>query len=85
MAQINQQIKTFLEINRSHCKNPQILWETCKCFLREFCIVFSSKLKASRMRRLSGIDQEVETLERQQKAQFAEQRSNIISALRRGK
>uniref|UniRef100_A0A8C2C1Q9 exodeoxyribonuclease III n=1 Tax=Cyprinus carpio TaxID=7962 RepID=A0A8C2C1Q9_CYPCA len=82
MVQINQQIKEFVEINRSHCKNPQILWETCKCFIRGFCIAFSSKLKVFRTRRMSEIEQEVQTLEGQQKVQFTEQRSNTISALR---
>lgn len=43
---------------------------------------FSSKLKASKMRRMSEIEQEMETLEGQQKVQFTEQISNIISTLR---
>ena len=82
MVQIKKQIKEFLEMNRSHCKNPQILWETCKCFIRGSCVAFSSKLKALGMRRMSEIEQEVQSLEEQQKVHFTEQRRNTISALR---
>lgn len=51
--QIYRQLKEFSEFNSSQCNNPQILWE---CFIRGVYIAFSSKLKASRSRRMTEFE-----------------------------
>lgn len=48
--QIREKLIEFIEVNRDDCENPQILWETVKCFIRGFCISFSSNLNKARKR-----------------------------------
>lgn len=58
------------------------MWETTKCFLRGFCIAYSSKLKSQSVERMSQLESEIKTLEKQQSESFSENVDISLSVLR---
>lgn len=79
---LQTQLQEFLSFNQTESCNPQILWETTKCFLRGFCIAFSSKLKKQSAQRMSQLESEIKTLEKQQSESYSENVDISLSALR---
>ncbi len=51
MAELRSSLMEFLQINRDSASDPQVLWETTKCFIRGKCISFSSFNKKRRENR----------------------------------
>uniref|UniRef100_A0A3Q1FS38 exodeoxyribonuclease III n=1 Tax=Acanthochromis polyacanthus TaxID=80966 RepID=A0A3Q1FS38_9TELE len=43
---LRTELQEFISLNQTEYCNPQVIWETTKCFLRGFCIAYSSKLKS---------------------------------------
>lgn len=81
LLQLKQGLNEFLEIN-AHCSNPQILWETTKCFIRGNCIAYSSKLKKRKNKRINELEYLIKNLERQQSISFSEKLNYKLLALK---
>lgn len=79
---LQTQLQEFVSINQTECCNAQVLWETTKCFLRGFCIAYSSRLKSQNAERMSQLESEIKTLEKQQSESFSENVDISLSALR---
>lgn len=80
--QIREKLVEFIEVNRDDCENPQILWETVKCFIRGFCISFSSNLNKARKRRFEELESSIKNLDLELKQNPTETTARTLRALR---
>lgn len=66
LDQLKTGLVEFLELNTEQCPNPQILWEVTKCFIRGYCIAFSSKAKRLKNIRFIDLEEKIKSLEHEQ-------------------
>lgn len=80
-TQIRDKLVEFIEINKQGCPNAQILWETVKCFIRGFCISFSSSRNKARKRRLEELESNIKALELELQQNSASTTAGRLKAL----
>lgn len=81
LEKLKHHLVDFMKHNRD-CNIPQLLWGAYNCAIRAVCISFSSFQKKMRNKRFSELEQEVDTLEREQSVQFSEDRATSLSVLK---
>ncbi len=81
LSSLRVQLKDFLDINTKECSNPQVLWEATKCFIRGFCISFSSTLAKTKALQITNLENRIESLENLQKHSFSDDQSTMLASL----
>uniref|UniRef100_A0A3B1KHZ5 Reverse transcriptase domain-containing protein n=1 Tax=Astyanax mexicanus TaxID=7994 RepID=A0A3B1KHZ5_ASTMX len=82
LSSLKAELQVFISINRSQNCNPQILWEATKCFIRGFCISFSSTLSKSQKQCLNDLENNIKSLETLQKQCYSEDRMVNLRSLK---
>uniref|UniRef100_A0A673MHH2 exodeoxyribonuclease III n=1 Tax=Sinocyclocheilus rhinocerous TaxID=307959 RepID=A0A673MHH2_9TELE len=72
VADLRSYLMDFLQINRDSASDPQVLWETTKCFIRGKCLSFSSFNKKRRESRKFELEKQIDILEKELKDNFCE-------------
>ncbi len=82
MSELRSSLTEFLQINRDSASDPQVLWETTKCFIRGKCIRFSSFIKKQRESRKFELDKQIDLLEKELKDNFFETKAKEVTVLK---
>lgn len=80
--QLRASLITFLSENSSTAVNPQILWETVKCFLRGNCISYASYNNKSKKKELHFLENQIKIVENDLKETFSEEKSRLLGNLK---
>lgn len=81
ILQLKTNLPLFIEMNQNST-NPQILWETIKCFIRGNCISFASFRNKSRIKASEELETKIISLETKLKQSFNQQNANILASFK---
>lgn len=82
LSSLRLELKDFLDMNTTEDINPQVLWEATKCFVRGFCISFSSNLSKSKAHKISDLENKIESLQNLQKHSMSDDQSSLLASLK---
>ncbi len=81
VAELHSSLTEFLQINRDSASDPQVLWETTKCFIRGKCLIIPSFNKKHRKSHKFELEKQIDLLEKELKDNFCETKAKIVNVL----